>query len=92
MEPNATVYAEGRPVHGVSLRDQPWDEAQGIIREAWHAGYRAMDFDDALLMFKPDMDDVEAMWRNGLAQTYVTESVEEALKLAAEVWWPEEER
>lgn len=93
MKPNSTVYANGVRIEGISLRDEPWDVAERTIRAAWEAGYRGLDFDDGLLMFKPQPDVNEALAQTADAQTYPdVASADEAVAIAREVHWIEEEQ
>ena len=46
VEPNATC--NGQPC--ISLRDQPWVEAERIITQAWDAGYHSATIDDAVML------------------------------------------
>ena len=46
VEPNATC--NGQPC--ISLRDQPWAEAERIITQAWDAGYHSATIDDAVML------------------------------------------
>lgn len=84
MEPNAVVNG----VPGISLRDEDWDVAQSLIREAWEAGYHGMHFDDGLLMFKEYRQSIRLLESDSNAQTYTDlKDVEMALSTAKEVWW-----
>lgn len=68
----------------ISLRDEPWEEAQGIIINAFNDGYRFIVIDDSFMMFKtPPQNTDEGLFK--------VESEDEALKIALNHWWGIEE-
>ena len=87
VNPDATV--DGVP--GISLRDEPWEEAEKLIIEAWMAGYCAMHIDDGVLLYKPNVEHERRLARNESAQTFGRLELKLMLTTAKELWWISEE-
>lgn len=86
MRPDAQWTLGERDVPGISLRDEPWEEAMHKIASAWESGYKIMVFDDGLLMTN-DTDILTPDMAGG--SMFYPRSVTDALAYARHYWWTE---
>jgi hypothetical protein len=70
------MFSEYDGHQAISLRDEPWGDAEPKIREAYASGYHSFIIDDSFIMMKESTEETE----------YVS-SVEEMVRLAQEGWW-----
>ena len=77
----ACNYGENE-IPGISLRDQPWDEAKPLVQEFYGMGYRYYVMDDGFMMFKEPVED--DWYEYHLADT------EDGMLEAATNWWPQD--
>ena len=60
MQPNSKIENNGMTHECISLRDEKWEKAEEIIREAWRKDYRQVLMDDGVRLFKPNVKLVKA--------------------------------
>jgi hypothetical protein len=84
---NTMTNATWNGLSCVSLRDEPWEEAQETIRKAFKAGYRFVVIDDSFMLFNAPvpLGDEEITVAAFVDASNDTE--EALLAYAAEEWW-----
>jgi len=64
----------------VSLRDEPWEQAEKLIRAAYQNNHHTIIIDDAFMMTKEQYEDEDVF-------TVTVSSEEEAVTCAWDNWW-----
>lgn len=70
----------------ISIRDEAWEEAQSIIKQAWDKGYRTLVFDDGILLMK---EDTTVLKSSGIKGDQEPQTFAELSQLidACSAWW-----
>lgn len=90
LTPHLATHTVTDTIQCVSFRDQPWAEAEPLIRAAWDAGYRTVVVDDAFEMHRPLPEWIIERWakeRIDIWPESEIEGVEKVIELATSVWW-----